>query len=265
MTERILTLCLNEGDSVTLRTAKQRQAYREIKRKKASRLHEGRFTFADLDNVANVTGQIKPVYLGYLLYIQTYIDYETGVIVSGRYKRPMSRSDLRAVLKVSRETFRTLYENLERYSIIWEDAKGHIYVNKAYHFRGTAAGRDRLVKCYDIRIRKLSSSVRALKQLGYLYRALPYVHFRDNLLCWNPSELDPEKIQAINKEELAQVIGIDVKTLYRLTKTLTVDDLHVFAEIRRGRDSLFLVNPWIFNRGEYPLVLDSIFHCKTRR
>lgn len=265
MAEKILTLRLNEGDSVTLRTAKQRQAYREIKRKKASRLHEGRFTFADLDNVANVTAQIEPVYLGYLLYIQTYIDYETGMIVSGRYKRPMTRSNLREVLKVSRETFRSLYANLERYSIICEDAEGHIYVNKAHHFRGTAAGRDHLVKCYDVRIRKLRSSARAVKQLGYLYRALPYVHFRDNFLCWNPAEPDPKKIRAINKEELAAIMGVDVKTLYRLIKTLTVDDLYVFAEIGRGRDSLFLVNPWICNRGEYPLTLDSIFQCNIRR
>lgn len=265
MAEKILTLRLNEGDSITLRTAKQRHAYREIKFKRASRLREGKFTFADLDNVAKVTAQIEPVYLGYLLYIQTYIDYDTGMIVSGRYKRPMTRSELRDVLKVSRETFRALYKQLERYSIVWEDAKGHIYVNTAYHFRGTAAGRARLVKCYDVRIRRLRNTARAVKQLGYLYRALPYVHFRDNLLCWNPSEPDPEKIRAINKEELAAIMGVDVKTLYRLIKTLTFDDLYVFAEIGRGRDSLFLVNPWICNRGEYPLTLDSIFHCNIRR
>ncbi|RPK16428.1 hypothetical protein [Paenibacillus xylanexedens] len=263
MPEKTITLRLNEGDTAIIRTAKQREAYCHRRVKQDGRLHEGKFTFADLQHLATVTLSVDPVHLGYLLVIQTYIDYETGILVSGRQKRHMTRPDLRDVLKLSRPTFNALYANLERHGIICEDAEGRICVNETYHFRGTALGRDRLIKLYDVRIRKLRDTAKAVKQLGYLYRVLPYVHFRDNVLCWNPAEPDPDKIQAINKSALAAIMGVDVKTSYRLIKTLMVDDLYVFAEVTSGRDSTFIiVNPWICNRGDYPITLDSIFRCK---
>ncbi|SEP17561.1 hypothetical protein, partial [Paenibacillus sp. OV219] len=209
-----ITVTLHEGDQV-IRKA-QRDAYRKLQQSKQRRTKGGNFTFTDMERIAAVTSEIDATYLGYLMYLQTFIDYETNALVIGRGKWPLTRRDMVEGLGITLETFRTFYAVMERYSIIME-VDGRFIMNEDYHFRGAAEGR-RVVKTYDDRLRKIYASLptRKVRQLGYLYRLLPYIHLETNMLCWNPFETDPSEIRAMNKREIAVTLDIDEKTAYRL-------------------------------------------------
>jgi hypothetical protein len=258
----MITVTLFEGDQVIRKG--QRDAYRKLKEREERRANAPTFTFTNMEQIAKVTKEIDPTQLGYLLFLQTFIDYDTNTLVQGRNKRPMTRQDMMAAMKVTKDTFRAFYGVMERYSIIME-VDGRFVINDAYHFRGSASGRC-VVKIYNIRTRKLYQSIRSVrkvKQLGYLYRLLPYIHMRDNIICSNPYEKRPENIQAMNKGDISKALGIDVTTTTRLIRSLTIDDMHVMAEVIRGRERLYMVNPLICSRGDYPKTLDAIFLCKS--
>ena len=43
--------------------------------------------------------------------------------------------------------------------------------------------------------------------LGYIFEMLPHINWEYNLLCWNPSEKDIEKVELMTIDELCATIG----------------------------------------------------------
>lgn len=260
---REVTFQLREGDSVKITRREQVEGLRNMQeRDKRRRAIGGNFTFTNMEPMKKLTSEVDALQLGYLFVLQTFTAYDTNVLVIGRNKRPMTRKDIQKALNVGRKVLWEFMKTMELYSVIFQDEDGQYVINEEYIFRGTAGKNTRVVKAYDMRVRKAYEVVRSdkrVKQLGYLVKTLPYLHMKNNILCGNPFEKEDSNIQAFGKAELAALFGITEKALYTLVRTMQLDDEVVFAEITRGKARFYMVNPSICNRGELNPAIRSIF------
>lgn len=223
--------------------AKQRQTT-GLQKRQEGRQHE--FTFTDMRSIPSVIGQIDDKHCGYLLYLQCFISYDRGILTNAnRGKTAMSKADIQRVLDLKRSAFIEFFSAMTRNAIIYE-IDGKWAVNDAYHFRGTSDNQH-VIKTFTARVRELYTG-RNAKKLGFIYKLLPYVHFETNTVCANPYETAVELTEQLSKQDIAKLTGVSEKTVYSYLRTMKLGDEYVFAEIRRGNDRYYKLNPFIFYR-----------------
>ena len=204
------------------------------------------FSFAHMQNIREVIARMSTVNCGRLLMLIGHIDFETGVLVNERGK-PMDKNDMREVVKLSERAFRDFFRTMTENDIIQELENGQYRINPQYHFVGKLDD-DKAVKAFTAAVRKLADVLKPA-ELGFVYKLLPHVHYSTNMICLDPFEPDPRRIQFLNAKRIAEVVGMDEKETVKILKRLR--KAGVLAETRREddkRDVLFIVNPFIFYR-----------------
>lgn len=228
---------------------------RENRRRIMAQKGEGRkrsFVWNRMESIAEVTDKLTPAQCGHLLILSSFINYDGLLVKNENNAEAMSTADMRRILRLQGTKESTFYDFLnacEMNNIIEERSKGYYYVNPRFHFRGKTEG-DRVVKSYITRLREMSSDIGA-HNTGILYRMLPYVHVDTNILCANPNEQVPKLIRKLNRKELADLTGLSVGTISRVTGRLIFEGHPVFANIRTATDgAYYMLNPTIFERKE---------------
>ncbi|MEK4910577.1 helix-turn-helix domain-containing protein [Niallia sp. FSL M8-0099] len=230
-------------DFVEFQASKQRQALGLIKSQEG-RKHD--FTFTDMTNIHEVIGKIDDKNCGYLLYLQCFISYD-GVLVNANHeKTAMSKADIQAVVGLKKTAFSEFFRDMTTNGIIYANEDGSYSVNSAYHFKGTTDNPN-VIKSFTTKVRELYTGRNANK-LGFVYKLLPYVHFETNTICANPYEKEVADISQLTKQEIAQLTGVSEKTVYTYLRKMKLGDEYVFAEIRRGNERYYKLNPFIFYR-----------------
>jgi hypothetical protein len=223
---------------------------------------EGRghnFTFADMENIKDVIDKVSDNYCGYFLYLQCFIDYD-GVIVKPS-KDSMAKLDIQTTLGLSRNKFADFLKEMIANDFIFVD--GDVYrINPAYHFKGTT-NNERVIKSFTTKIKELFGEVKA-KDLGFIYKLLPFVHLETNTICANPYEQDVTKIIPLNKQQVADITGLSEKSVFSKLRKLKLGDEFVFAEVEVkgiGNVQFVKINPFIFYRkkGEADPTLRELF------
>jgi hypothetical protein len=239
----------------TLRHRNQDNAYKRIQARDG-RKHD--FTFGNMLNIPEVIAKKDDKHCGHLLYLQTYIDYEGTLVNATLEKKPMSKHDIQAVLGLQKTAFYDFYNAMIEHAIIFEE--GRVYrINPDYHFRGTTDN-SYVIKSFTTKVRELYTGRNANK-LGFIYKLLPYVHLETNTICANPYEKSVENIHQLSKSQIAVLTGVSEKTVFSYLRSMKLGDEFVFAEIRRGNERYYKLNPFIFYRkkGEPDATLREMF------
>jgi hypothetical protein len=222
-------------EDYTLRSKRQDEAFKHIQYYQQDNRH---FSFADMENIKVIISNVKTVYCGYLLILQCYMEYGTG-------KLTVSRKEMQTVLEISKQTFQRFWRVMISNGIIFED-NGESYVNPDFHFRHQP-NHNRVIKLFTTTLKKLTAVLTA-SELGFLYKLLPYVHYDTNMICADPFT-EPEKIQFLNKTQIALLVDMDEKKASKLLGKLR--KIGVVAETIRQddrRDRIFTLNPYVFYR-----------------
>jgi hypothetical protein len=238
---------------------KQAEAFKT--RNEVRKGSEKRFTFTNMEAVKKLPNDIKMAHLGYLLYLQCFLNYY-GVI-SVRNK-PFNRKGLIKLLNVSENTFDSFMRVMKANDLITEVNKVYV-VNSDYHFKGKTED-SRVIKSFCTTVKTLYHNSKQA-DLGLIYRLLPYVHLETNTLCSNPYEQDVEKTIPLNKAQLAEITGIDERTIYSKMRRMQVGEHFVFADISVGTSETFYrINPMLFYRknGEADPSLIELFSIKKQ-
>jgi len=204
------------------------------------------FTFSVMDVLHEVTNALTTAQCGYLLLLQCYVNYGDGRLLNAD-KTVMSTSDMRNILNVSRSTFHDFLTRATEHNFILAHGDGSYSINERYHFRGSAPAGESIVKSYTAKVRRIYGRVKPA-DLGLIYRMLPLVHYATNTLCSNPNESVPEMVHALNRKELAELIGVSVGEISRRLPKLTVDGEYVIAKVTVGGVESYMFNPWVFYR-----------------
>lgn len=223
------------GESVDIRTPKgsliftpkQQREYRE--RKEQERLNTLRRTskpkYVFVSSDKRFEG-VTPETVTRLVYLSTFVRYRGGythdkdgqLMLSERV--PMRRMDLAKVLKLSDATVsRFLKEVCPDYITVRKDTT--LYMNTEIFVRGDIKhlyGHTKYTQVFIEAVRKLYLDVDKSKHkhLGYLFDLLPYVNIEYNLLCYDPTEQDIDKIELLTLSDFCEKVGYETSNIRRL-------------------------------------------------
>ena len=133
-----------------------------------------------------------------LIYTSTYIDYndrEENVLIKKRTsegKKYIDRKYLKKILKLSTKTFNSFMDEMIDKQLLFE-ANDKIYVSTEYFSKGKCRFKDgTYTRLYINTTKSLyeNCTVRQHKQLSYVYQLIPFMHFKNNVICKNPYEED---------------------------------------------------------------------------
>lgn len=225
---------------------RRNRAYRAKMAKESGRLHD--FTNANMRHLHEVYGVLTTPQCGYLMLLQCYIGWDNGIIENPDGS-PMTTEDMRNVLGLTgskKSTFYDFFSACLDNGIIREQ-DGKYAINDRYHFKGALSG-EASIKTYAAKLRRVYREVKA-NDIGLIYRMLPFVHMSTNALCADPFERDPKKIRWFTQKELADAIGVDVRTLRRRLPLMKFDGEYVIARIKIGNEpERYTFNPSVFYR-----------------
>jgi hypothetical protein len=99
-----------------------------------------------------------------------------------------------------------------------------------------------------------STEPKQRKQLANLFKALPYINFKYNVFCENPTETDKTKIKPLTWTALARLCGYeDKKNIAKFKKdllNLKIYEQDVIGEFSHGFNKRsIVVNPAIYYGG----------------
>ncbi|WP_255290315.1 hypothetical protein [Bacillus cereus] len=223
----------------------QDQAFRKKLAKQNGRC-EG-FTFMNIEAVQEIVEQLSTEDLGRLLYLQTYIYYDS-VLVIGQKHKPMTKREIQQLIGLERHAFGQFMKRLLFQNILIENIDGSFSMNELYHFKGSTSGRQ-CVKVFCTRIRELyRSKSLTVADLGIMYRLAPYIHYETNILCTDPSEVDITKAKPLSQTEIMIITGLKERAVRNKLQKMQFNGMRVFVEEQNGRNKHYKLNPLLLYR-----------------
>jgi hypothetical protein len=206
---------------------------------------ENSFTLSNMESMKEIVLALDLRYCGYLLLLQCYVTYGGLLVYGQKNKNPMTKKDIARVLGLKQRAFQYFLKEMAENSIIFQSNEGFKMSDK-YHWKGKSKV-VHFIKSYTSTLKELYTNVNS-KDLGFVYKLLPYVHYETNVLCKNPHEKEIHLIKAFNKRDIAEMVGVDERSVYNKIRKLLLGEMYVFAEVRKGNEKLYKVNPFIFYR-----------------
>lgn len=167
--------------------------------------------------------------LAKIMYLITYIDYETNLLVkyvgSGHKKENMNKKDVFNIMRLSERTFDKFWGNLINNKIITVLDNGSLMVCEQFS-KGNLKIKNKkdmvAMKIFTHAVRYVYENidVRTHKNLSYIFRLIPYINLKYNVLCENPLETDSNKIERMTAKKLCEKLGLDTTHQTRLINSL---------------------------------------------
>ena len=148
-----------------------------------------------------------------LIYAVTFCDQD-GFI--------MSKQELKNRMKLNRSRWSDFWNEVTQDNILYEDS-GDVYVNQDMFCNGritTTSNYTRLFCEYIQQLYEQCNSADAHKQLSYLFKIIPFVNRRTNIVCFNPTEQNEENIRFMHLGDFCEALGYERKNARRLAKDL---------------------------------------------
>lgn len=254
---------LEEGDIII--SEKQREAYKKVFQDREDRTE---FIKCFIENTKRLI-DLTLTQCGYLVHILTMMTMNNnGYIiekVKGKdvylnqkqicerlgIKSKQAQSDLFKALTVTR-TIVEAGQEIEVPAIIIKEGQ-KIRVSEEYAAMGQSA--EMLFRKLSKRRTKNILNELKPREIGLIYKILPYVNRYYGILCENAEEKDEQKIKYLSQEELAKLIQVDSKTLSSSMKAL--DRVGAAMVVRASKVDNFYIHP-DFVSGMRPSYLETL-------
>ena len=195
--------------------------------------------------------------IGRLLYLATFIDYDTNEIVdfkpNGKYS--LGLRDIKSLMKLSDSAFKEFFKEMKQCEIIHEK-DGNFFISKKYFSKGKLSKNENsFTRMFVKTIRELyeSTQPRQHKQLANVFSLVPFLDYETNAIVG----ADGEKMKLT---EIARLLGYDETNVTRMKKDLlgfsivknnTKFYFFCFVKLQtiENETSFFMVNPLAFYAG----------------
>lgn len=249
--------------------AKEAQArYENFKRNIDVEDADKRFVFHIYQVCSDTFPDMEAAHLTRLIYLATFLNYD-NVIVTPNGK-PMNKAMVQERLKLKDPQFYRFWNDMVKRKILLAGEAG-ISLNESLFFRGSTENikkrcsqdRTTFTRLYIRGVRELyeKSTTSSHKTLSYMFRILPYVSHKFNVVCSNPYETNSELVQPMSTQEIAEAIGYEkhnVSALMRklINTTFMVDGKEmgaigiVSSYLAAGNKSEMFINPRVYYAGD---------------
>lgn len=167
-------------------------------------------------------------------------------------------------VKNNRKSINETYDLLMECGYIYETEEGYIMISDDLIVKGAIEDFKKLKKAdKDLTYTRLFSKniqslyegtePKARKQLANLFRILPYINFKYNVFCENPTETDENKLKLYTWTDLARICGVDSKNVTRFKRDLwklKIYGHNTIGEFLSGDGKAICVNPKIYYSGD---------------
>lgn len=223
----------------------------------------GTIIFRELEEKA--PGNKCNIHIIRFIVLASYITYKGKLI--DKYGHRIKKSSLKKIWDVqNRNGVNETYNLLKECGYIYETEEGYLMINEDMVIKGEIKEYYKELKkqdgrytykriCIDnLRNMVKSTEPKQRKQLANLFKALPYINFKYNVFCANPTETDKTKIESLTWTDLARICGYDdKKQVARFKKdlmSLKVYGQDVIGEFSHGFNKRsIVVNPAIYYGG----------------
>ena len=222
MAERLVLLDDDTGEIKDFigeyRTQEQIEAQTKYVVNKEKQTFNSDFTWIVFEYGKELLPNIKDQSLVRLIYLSTICDYD-GVLPP--------KSVIKKKLKLSDKYWSYFFKEMRSNNLILEDEEtGALCLNKDFFIKGSLKDmsdkRDctRLFCNFIQDVYDACDNIKSINQISYLYKLIPFVNRRTNIVCYNPKEQDPEKVYPITLGEFCDMIGYSRKNARRLVSDL---------------------------------------------
>ena len=258
MAERLVLLDDDTGEIKDFigeyRTQEQIEAQTKYVVNKEKQTFNSDFTWIVFEYGKELLPNIKDQSLVRLIYLSTICDYD-GILPP--------KSVIKKKLKLSDKYWSYFFKEMRSNNLILEDEEtGALCLNKDFFIKGSlkemSDKRDctRLFCNFIQDVYDACDNIKSINQISYLYKLIPFVNRRTNIVCYNPKEQDPEKVYPITLGEFCDMIGYSRKNARRLVSDLlslkcNVQNLIGFFVTNLNQTSWkIIVNPHIYYGGQ---------------
>lgn len=237
---------------------KEREAKAEYQKKIGREL--GNFVFVVKTDVFSL---FKPQSVARLIYLSTCLKDKTEKFIRKGKNRGQAcfirRKDLSEVLHIAKSTaFDFLHEVMGTF--IEEDADGSLVAKNGFAMSGQSGKGIPYTRVYKGAVKRLYEGTPSTKHkyIGYIFKMLPYLNVKWNILCWNTTCEDLYEINPMTMREFCDEIGYDMSQAAKLRKVYSeilfaVNDhrerLCTFIPSDDGTGMRIFVNPHIVYSG----------------
>lgn len=168
-------------------------------------------------------------------------------------------------VKNNRKSINETYEILMDLGYIHETEEGYIMINDNLVVKGAMEDFKRLhskdsnvtyIRVYTNNVQSMyeGTEPKQRKQLANLFKALPFINFKHNVFCTNPTETDHTKLQLLNWTDLANLCGYESKA--NITKfkrdlmQLKVFGYDTIGQFESGSGKAICINPKVYYSGD---------------
>ena len=238
----------------------------------------GTFYFNFFDNGLDRV-DIKDSIKTRFLYLCTYKSYNSkGMYLIYDNGKKIDKKGLQGILNLSVNEANSTIRLLVDSGLLIKDGN-YFMVCDDFVYRGklkSSLDKEKHTRIFDKGLRDLYNNCnpRQHKQLYYIFKLLPYVSFRFNAICHNPTEQNEEDIVPFKLSEIAETIGYDITHAKKLEKELLklkVFEQHAFLGIITEDGVWYKVNPRIMYAGtgecldEFVKLISTDFRVKVKK
>lgn len=213
----------------------------------------------NLEEILGAEGLVKFIYMGTYVKNDMYLKLDNNLTY-------ISKKKLQKLIKIKHSTkFNAFYNTLVENNLTIEDAKG-IMINPSYFYRGyerdykkiTGNKLEEFTRIYTDTTRKLfeNTESRKHKQLAIIYKLLPYISYKYNVICQNVNEINSMELKPLVVSDVMKILGYDSSNITRFKKDfygLEYEGKQIFMTIQKTpkyTESIILVNPKVYYRGK---------------
>ena len=210
----------------------------------------GTFLWLCFNPIENLFPDLNGTEVTMLIMLSTFIDY-SNLLLTPNNKR-MRQSDLVTLLQTSKATISRFVNKLKKNNIIDEKPNGDMYLNTKSFYRGEYRQcQARTTRVYIDTCRKLyyASEKGQRNKLSFIFRMIPWMDYRHNILVANPYEKDEDNVQPISLGDFAEFIGYgrtNSSSLWKTISKIKIDGEPVVLAVMRNlnmTDATVMVNP----------------------
>lgn len=245
----------------------------------------GNFVFFIFQNIDNLTKILNDNDLVKFVYLSTYLKSNSYLMLDNNITY-INKTSLRKLLKMNYQQYNKFWDKLIENELI-KIGDDKIKINYKFFFKGYKNDYKEMygtkltnyTRIYTRATRELfeTTTTRQHKRLSIIYKLLPYVNWKYNILCYNIQETNKEKLNVLTIKDILDILNYDKTNITRFKKdfySLKFKEFGIFVSVQDDPEylnSFILVNPLLLFRGheledfEYLLTIFHIKLCKTSK
>lgn len=213
------------------------------------------YKLAIFDDIRKVSEKKADTHIIRFIMLCTYMNFRNKLVDDNR--KSIKKTDLKKIWNTSsKNSINETYNILIELRYINVDEDGIISVNKDVAQKGKINKKmnETYTRVFNETMKNLLKNIgaREQKKLANLFKILPFINYKYNILCLNPEETDKDKIKVLNWKDVANLCDYSESQSSRLRKdmmSIKLDNKHMIGEFTIESGQAIVISPKIYYAG----------------